>query len=172
MSPKLEAIAAYDAALKRPDKADWRAVAKLLRDVLPQPRVGKTMPRSDGHTEIADYVTKGKSNRRGPSMVVTFEDDTQVRMSFSSQEGKPINAGLGLRVVCSGYRTKRAFPISDLKAIAKLGVPSIRSAHAERDGDVVATFDPIECNGYTAPYRQGMPYEKWRSRRDRLHVAA
>jgi hypothetical protein len=169
---KQDTIDYFEAALRQPDVADWRDVAVRLHAALTMRPAKRAKERTDGYTAIAEYVTKGKSARRGPSMVATFEDGTQVRMSFASQEGKPVNAGLGLRVVCSAYRTKRAFPINDLKAINRMGVPPIRSAQVERDGEVLAVYHPDDCNAYTDPYRQGIPHAVWRARVSELRVAA
>lgn len=157
------AIAAYDAA-RTSDNPDWRAVAELLRAALPERR--RAAARSDGLTDIADYESKSRASRVGPTMVLTFEDDRMVRATFSTDEGKAINAGRGLRVACSFYRTKVAHPIVDTAAMKGIAIPPIRSAHVERDGNVIAIYDPAECNAYVAPFAGGMPVARWKRRRN------
>lgn len=174
------AIAAYDAALASASP-DWRAVAEALRAAMPERKARLALVRNDGCTDIVDYVPKRKATRVGPTMVVSFEDGTMVRATFPTEEGKPINAGYGLRVACSFYRTRKAWPLArtaashvghdvmaiaeaDLRIAATLGVPAIRAAYVERDGDVLAVYDPAECNAHTAACRRGYPLARWQRR--------
>jgi hypothetical protein len=174
---KGDAIAAYEAACRRPKQADWRAVAELLRAALPRERA-KARDRDDGFTDIVEYET-GKSTRVGPTIVVTFDDGTLIRATSWTADGKPINGGRALRVACSFYRTTvgashlRGIPMGargDLDAINTIAVPAIRSAHCERDGETVAAFDPAECSAFTAAIRGGVALPKWIARHEALRA--
>ena len=170
------ALAMFDAAA-RSRNPDWRAVALALVSVVPPPKKPpagsrKTRLRDDGFADIVSYEPKGKATRVGPTIVVEFADGTKVRGTFASQDDKPINGGLGLRIACAFYRTlisapyhpmlPRDEPRSDLDEINRIGVPAIVAAHVERDRKRLAKFEPGEATKYIAPYAGGTPFAKWK----------
>lgn len=137
----MQAGRAYEAALRSPSP-DWRAVAELMRAALASRR--KRAPRSvatDGCSPIADYpVTRYRTDRVGPTCVVTFADGETTRMSTATLPNKPLNVGRGLRLSVAAYEARQR------QRRTHRSVPPIVACHFERDGEVIARFDPAECN--------------------------
>jgi hypothetical protein len=111
------------------------------------------------------------------TMVVTFDVDTLVRMSFFTPDGKPIDVDRGLNVACSAYRTKIGWPLlrglpfggdpidvarASIIAMNDLAVPAIRVAHVEGDAGILANYEADECSTFTASVRKGRPLAAWR----------
>ena len=104
----MQANHAYEVALNNPTAADWRAVAELMRAALASHR--KRAPRpvvTDGWSAIADYpITRYRTDRVGPTCVVTFADGEITRMSTATLPNKPLNVGRGLRLSIAAYEAR------------------------------------------------------------------
>jgi hypothetical protein len=137
----MQADRAYEAALNNPS-ADWRAVAELMRAALASRRKRASRPlATEGWSPIADYpVTRYRTDRVGPTCVVTFADNEVTRMSTATLPNKPLNVGRGLRLSVAAYEARQR-----QRRTGGL-VPPIVACHFERDGEVVARCDPAECN--------------------------
>src|SRR5260370_874742 len=130
------ALAAYHAA-HATEAPNWHSIAKMLADCLPVPR--GTSPGTTGECPpIADYPIMGqyRSDRVGPTCVVTFSDGEVPRMSTATLPNRPLNAGRGLRLSVAAYEARQR------RIEANGSIPPIAACHFERNGEIVARFDP------------------------------
>src|SRR4051794_30693403 len=135
LDQRAAALAAYRAA-HASEAPNWQTVAKMLAECLPVPRDTKAAA-ADGSSPIADYpVTRYRSDRVGPTCVATFADGEITRMSTATLPNKPLNAGRGLRLSVAAYEARQR------QRRTGWLVPPIVACHFERDGEVVARFDP------------------------------
>lgn len=175
LSKKSAALAAYRAA-HNDQSTDWQAVAKMLADCIPATREKKSaeiLPRSDGFAPFADYpINKYKADRVGPTCVVTFADGQTVRMSCATLPNKPLNVGRGLRLAVAAWQSRRAKPSQQLRGVV-MGMmfnpmmnrdqlqtycdrrsnskpAGVTSCHFERSGEIIARFNPAECDRHIA----------------------
>jgi hypothetical protein len=86
-------------------------------------------------------------------MVCVFADGVMRRMTFATQEGKPLNTGRGLRLCVGAYRLRVAAILNSTPQRAI--VPAIVEAWVERDGRVIARVDASKANEHTAEHRAG-----------------
>lgn len=139
---RADALAAYEAALAS-SSPDWRSVAALLRAAIPST---KAAPASG----LPDYpIVKYKSDRVGPTCVVTFDDGQRVRMTTATLADKPLNVGRGLRNCVAAYQARnsgRTGFVAMLWGDDPVPLPAIAACHFEQGGDTIATYDPAECN--------------------------
>ena len=134
------ALAAYHAAHST-EAPNWQSIAKMLAECIPAPR-GTNPAATDGCPPIADYPISGRyrTDRVGPTCVVTFSDGEVTRMSTATLPNRPLNVGRGLRLCVAAYEARQRR--TERNSI----VPPIAGCRFERNGEIVAHFNPADCN--------------------------
>lgn len=120
----------------------------------------------DGFAPWTDYVIKPSQKLQtvGPTCVVAFSDGEVCRMSTAQPKDKPVNAGRGLRLCVAAWESRVRLPATSWpwfpgcspekiyrRVVAKQRAkqrkrPSVTSCHFERGGEIVARFNPTDCN--------------------------
>ena len=95
MTPLDKAEAAFQEAAQADTAQAWRSAATLLFKI-------RRKPRTSGG--------KSKGRNPGPVAVATFADGQEIRLSFWSQRGKPLDWDRAARVCISGYRLSHGKP--------------------------------------------------------------
>jgi hypothetical protein len=106
-------------------------------------------PDAPRYAPFAEYAIprRYRSDKAGPTCVVTFSDGETVRMTTASIPGKPLNVGRGLKLAVAAWRSRaRAKGLASRTRIRPLNPPRVTSCHFERNGETLATFDPVICS--------------------------
>ena len=137
MTPLDKAEAAFQEAAQADTAEAWRSAATLLFKVRRKPRTSGGKP---------------KGRYPGPVAVVTFANGQEIRMSFWSQRGKPLDWDRAIRVCISGYRClHRPRPDGprrgwELLRLPLSAVPPIVSVYEKTTGEI---YEPGTAPGDT-----------------------